>query len=169
MHTHARLVRATGSFARATSQKYLPNNNTLRYQDGYPIHWFMQESVYELSEIAGQEISWRRFRPNVVIQGGAAQTEHLIFKGEIGSVPFVDPKPCDRCPVTTFDQDTSEYVGPEPLKSLATYKKWRNKNGDLKVIFGENMLPLATAWIKVGDQLNLVSKRDPPLVYGASV
>ena len=59
-----RLVKAAGSFHRDARQNYVENNNTVRFQDGYPVHWFFQESVDELSQIAGEPISWGIFRPN---------------------------------------------------------------------------------------------------------
>ena len=43
-------------------------------------------------------------------------------------------KPCDRCVVTTTDQATAER-GLEPLRTLATYRRW-----DGKVWFGQNVV-----------------------------
>lgn len=96
----ARLVKAGDSFHRDAKQNYVPNTNTVRFQDAYPVHWLFQESVDELSQIAGELISWRTFRPNLVVSGSPAQTEHVVYKGEVSGIPFVNPKPCDRCPVT---------------------------------------------------------------------
>lgn len=163
------LVKAAGPFQRAVSQKWLPNDNTLRFQDGYPIHWFLQESVTELSQRAGVDISWRRFRPNFVVEGGNPQAEHLIYQGALNGIPFLQVKPCDRCPTTTVDQDLGKITGTEPLRTLGTYKNWRNMEGAKKVIFGENLLPLARGEVKVGDEMVMTSIRDPPLVYGAKV
>lgn len=75
---YARLVKATGSFHRDARQNYIQNTNTVRFQDAYPAHWFFQESVDELSQIAGETISWKTFRPNLVARGSPAQTEHVF-------------------------------------------------------------------------------------------
>jgi uncharacterized protein len=158
-----RLVRASGSFYRLARQNYMPNANPISFQDAYPIHWVMQESVNELSKIAGQEIPWTRFRPNVVGEGGEPQVEHEIHEGKFGEVLFVQPKPCTRCPVTTVDQDVGEKRGTEPLTSLNDYKRW-DKTGE--VLFGENILPLGSGLIRVGDDISELSARYPPLVYG---
>ena len=158
-----RLVRASGSFHRLASQNYMQNTNPILFQDAYPIHWFMQESVDELSAIAGQEIPWTRFRPNIVGEGGEPQAEHRMYEGMMGEVRFVQPKPCTRCPVTTVDQDEGERRGTEPLTSLSTYKRWGKTS---EVLFGENVLPLSNGLIRVGDDISQLSARNPPLVYG---
>jgi uncharacterized protein len=158
-----RLVKATGPFHRLAGQRYMANDNQIVFQDAYPIHWIMQESVDELSGISGQKIPWTRFRPNIVGEGGEPQVEHEIHEGAVGEVRFVQPKPCTRCPVTTVDQDEGEKRGNEPLTSLSRYKKWERTE---EVIFGENMLPLCSGLIRVGDSIEQLSARNPPLVYG---
>jgi len=160
-----RLVKASGAFYRLARQNCMPNTNQIMFQDAYPIHWVMQESVDELSTIAGQEIPWTRFRPNIVGEGGEPQVEHELHEGTIGEVHFVQPKPCTRCPVTTVDQEAGEKRGTEPLTSLGPYKRW-DKTGE--VIFGENILPLESGLIRVGDEIFELSARNPPLVYGVN-
>jgi uncharacterized protein YcbX len=158
-----RLVRASGPFHRLASQNYMQNTNQIMFQDAYPVHWFMQESVDELSEVAGQEIPWTSFRPNIVGQGGEPQAEHGMYEGMIGEVHFVQPKPCTRCPVTTVDQEKGERRGMEPLSALSTYKRWSKTR---ELIFGENALPLNSGVVRVGDEISQLSARDPLLVYG---
>jgi uncharacterized protein YcbX len=158
-----RLVEAGGPFHRLAKQNYMQNTNEIMFQDAYPIHWVMQESVDELSKIAGQDIPWTRFRPNFVGEGGEPRAEHEIHEGKIGEVHFVQPKPCTRCPVTTVDQDAGEWRGTEPLTSLNKYMRW-GKTGE--VLFGENILPTQGGLIRVGDDILELSARDPRLVYG---
>jgi uncharacterized protein len=160
---NVRLVRASGAFYRLARQNYMANTNQIMSQDAYPVHWVMQESVNELAEIAGHEIPWTRFRPNIVGEGGKPQVDHEIYEGRIGEVYFVQPKPCTRCPVTTVDQEVGEKRGTEPLTSLSSYKRW-NKTGE--TIFGENILPLRSGLIRVGDEISELSARHSPLVYG---
>lgn len=164
-----RLVKAAGSFQRNARQNYVANENTVRFQDGYPIHWFYQESVDELSQVAQEPISWTIFRPNLVTSGSPAQTEHALYAGEIAGIPFINPKPCDRCPVTNVDQETGEVKVGRALRHLAKYKRWVKNTGEQVVIFGENMLPQGEGEIKVGDELVLTERRNPPLKYGAKV
>ncbi len=169
LQLQTRLVKAAGSFRRDARQNYAVNDNTVRFQDGYPVHWFYQESVDELSKFAEEPISWRTFRPNLVASGSPAQTEHVIYSGEVAGIPFFDPKPCDRCPVTNVDQETGELKVGRALRHLAKYKRWQKNTGEQAVIFGENMLPLSEGQINVGDEIVLIERRYPPLKYGAKL
>lgn len=169
LNLQTRLVKAAGSFHRDARQNYVANGNTVRFQDGYPIHWFYQESVNELSDRAGEPISWRTFRPNLVTSGSPAQTEHVFAAGEIAGIPFLNPKPCDRCPVTNVDQETGEIKAGRALTHLAKYKRWRKNTGEQVVIFGENMLPQGEGEIAAGDEIVLTERRNPPLAYGAKI
>lgn len=167
--TDVKLVKAAGTFSRLADQDYAPNDAQIGFQDGYPVHWFFDESVAELSQVAGEPISWQSFRPQIVAEGSPAQTEHLVYAGTVADVSFTDPKPCGRCPVTNVDQETGEVKVGRALTPLATYKRWRNQDGAVKVIFGENMLPEGSGEIAVGDEIVMTARRNPPLVYGAKV
>lgn len=159
-------VRTAGPWDRMTRQNYLENNNPVRTQDGYPVHWFPVEDLLELSEKAGAEVPWTRFRPQIVVEGMPSQAVHQVFEGTIAGIPFVDAKPCDRCQIPQINQDSGEVTNIKPLSVLKTYKKWIKNDGDIGYIFGENMLPLDSGVIAVGDQLVVSSHRNPSLVYG---
>ncbi len=163
---NVRLVKAVGSFNRMSRQNYMLNDNPLRFQDGYPIHWFPIESVNELSEKAGEAVQWQRFRPQIVAEGMSPQYEHQVRTGYLGDVSFIDPKPCERCTIPLVDQETGKVSKKEPNHTLATYKQWKNIYGDNSVIFGENMLPCREGTIRVGDTIGIVEMRNPPLAYG---
>lgn len=169
-----RLVKAGDSFERPVSQKWHENNNRVRFQDGYPVHWFYQESLDELNrriEEGGEPaVPWTRFRPNIVAKGAPEPDfEHQIHKGAFGEIPVLEPKPCDRCPVTLVDQDSGQRVSGEPLKTLNTYKRWRRPDkNSISVIFGENALPSGTGEVNVGQEITVVEFRTPPLRYGGS-
>lgn len=164
-----RIVKAAGPFYRPARQNYIKNDNTIRFQDGYPIHWFPIESVEELSSIAGYEIPWQTFRPQIVVAGMDAQYEHKVYSGTIAGLDFVDPKPCDRCPVTNVDQNTGDVKVGRAMAPLSRYKNWKNNNGERKIIFGENMLVLGKGPVSIGDKIVTKSHRTPPLIYGATV
>ena len=160
----ARLVRADAS--RRAKQDYVENDNPIGTQDAHPVHWFPIESVIELSQRMGSDISWQAFRPQVVVADMPAQYEHRIATGEIAGIPFIDPNPCYRCPVTMVDPKTGIVrKDGEPLKTLQTYKRWRKSETERPVIFGENMLPLGEGIIRVGSQLTVSGLRDPPIEY----
>ncbi len=164
-----RLVRASGEYDRSARQNYLANSSKIAFQDSYPILWMSQASLDELSERADQEIPWKSFRPNIVVNELSARYEHQVFEGTIGGISFVDPKPCDRCPITNIDQETGEIMEIKPMSILKEYKKWNKGRGAHPVIFGENMLPQGVGYISKGSKLTTISHKNPPLVYGESV
>jgi uncharacterized protein len=68
-------------------------------------------------------------------------------------------KPCARCVVTTIDPATAT-PGHEPLRTLATYRRW-----DGKVWFGQNVIHRAAGLITVGDSVTVLQAgaARPPL------
>jgi uncharacterized protein len=162
-----RLVRAVGSeFNRQARQTYVSNDNGMRFQDGYPIHWFPMASVRELEDKAGVELGWERFRPQMVAERFDAQTEHLIWLAMMADIPFDQPKPDERCPVPQINQDTGEKTA-EPNRTLMQYKVWKNKRGEFNPIFGENANPRAEGIVRVGDRIEVLEFREEALVYGS--
>ena len=58
--------------------------------------------------------------------------------------------PCARCSMTTVDQATGAFEGPEPLRTLATYR--RDATEPTHVNFGQNLIPeTKSATLRVGD------------------
>lgn len=161
-----RLIKSEGSFKRLAQQTYIENDNTIRYQDGYPIHLFTQASLDELAERAKQEFSWKRFRPQIVLDQLPAQYEHQIVEGEINGVKFLNAKPCGRCPITKVDPETAKREKEQPLATLDTYMYWINPDGEGKTIFGQNTLVYGECDIRVGDPVNVLSIREQPFEFG---
>jgi uncharacterized protein len=93
-----------------------------------------------------------RFRPNVVVSGAEAWAEDgwLGRRLRIGTVTFRAAKACDRCVVTTTDQDTGER-GREPLRSLA-----KHRNVNQKLLFGTNLIPDGIGYITTGDPIEVL-------------
>lgn len=115
------------------------------FADGYPLLMLTEASVDDLSQRVGYGIPMNRFRPNVVIEGATAYADDHWHRIQIGSLEFVNAKPCERCTVTTVDQITG-VRGSEPLTTLATYR--RTAGG---ILMGQNLIHQATGVIKVGD------------------
>ncbi|WP_109508218.1 MOSC domain-containing protein [Nocardioides speluncae] len=110
----------------------------------------LQEWVAETSSpIEPVEISIRRFRPNIVIDGDEPFAEDGWSRVRIGEVDFRFQQICDRCVFTTIDPDTLAR-GPEPIRTLARHRKW-----DGKTWFGIRLVPLlgdgGPGTIRVGD------------------
>jgi uncharacterized protein YcbX len=122
------------------------------FADAYPLLLTSTSSLDDLNARLEQPVPMDRFRPNLVVSGGAPWSEDgwaRLRVGE-GEVAFRVAKPCDRCTVTTVDQRTGER-GVEPLRTLATFRK----NGN-DVLFGQNCLPDVLGQIAVGDSVHVL-------------
>lgn len=125
------------------------------FADGYPILMFDEASVALITEKAGEEIPENRFRGNIIFRGGHAHIEDEISVFEINGDTYHGIKPCTRCIMTTIDQQRAT-GGPEPLKSLASYRKVNNK-----IKFGQNVIPPASGTIALGDTITVKEMTEP--------
>jgi len=154
----AHLVWLDDPTRRPVEKPYAQPGDTVTFADGYPLLVANEASLHALNDwlIEEQSPEWplpmTRFRPNVVVGGGTAWAEDdwIGRRIRIGNVMFRAPKPCDRCVVTTTDQDTGAR-GHEPLRTLARH---RNVNQGLR--FAMNLIPDETGVIAVGDDVTLV-------------
>ncbi|MDF2694293.1 MAG: Flavodoxin reductase [Labilithrix sp.] len=123
------------------------------FADAFPVLVASLASLADLNTRLEQQgkaaVPMDRFRPNVVVEGGAPFDEDAAQTMRIGSVVFRTPKRCARCQVTTVDQQTGA-TSKEPLRTLAGYRTEANK-----VYFAMNAIPdLApntSATLSVGD------------------
>jgi uncharacterized protein YcbX len=95
-----------------------------------------------------------RFRPNLVVKGGEPFVEDSWNRIRIGNVEIAVVKPCARCEVTTFDNDTLER-SKEPLKTLGKYRKHK-----LGAIFGQNAIPLNEGRLRLGMSVDVLSRAE---------
>jgi MOSC domain-containing protein len=123
------------------------------FADASPFLIISEASLADLNHRLPQPIPMDRFRPNIVVGGVLdSYAEDRWQSIDIGALRFRNGAPCIRCVVTTTDQITLER-GPEPLKTLATYR--RNSNGG--VHFGMNFFcESSTGTIRVGDVIRLI-------------
>ena len=93
-----------------------------------------------------------RFRPNLVIAGWPdAHTEDRVLRASAGEVEFGYAARAIRCAVPTVDQATGEKRGPEPTRTLATYRRQPDYGGG--VSFGMKAAVLRTGTVTVGDEI----------------
>jgi uncharacterized protein YcbX len=90
-------------------------------------------------------LNMRRFRPNIVVDGGEPFAEDEWKRLWIGDVPFRVSEQCSRCAVTMIDPETLTQ-SPEPMRTLALR---RRREG--KVWFGVRLVPEAVGEIHVDD------------------
>ena len=145
-----RLVYMPNTSTRVVNPKYA-QNKIVSFADGYPILIIGEESLADLNRRMKTPLPMNRFRPNLVFSGGNPFEEDGWKRFKIENVSFGVVKPCDRCVVTTTDQETAERAH-EPLKTLATYRK---QNGN--VMFGMNVVPESLGKISVGEEIKLIS------------
>ena len=138
------LVYMPESTVRPASPAYAPAGTRVSFADAYPFLLLSEESLGDLNRRMAAPLPMNRFRPNLVIAGGEPYAEDGLREFDIGRLPFRGVKLCDRCVLTTTDQDTTER-GVEPLRTLATYRKW-----DGKVWFGQNVVHAGPGRLEVG-------------------
>lgn len=141
-----RLVYMPESAKRRINREYNAGQDLVGFADAYPILVASEASIEELNGRLDSPIPIQRFRPNLVIKGCDPFEEDSWSRLQIGAVTLRAARPCIRCLVTTQDPDTGKSLGPEPLKTLATYRKV--KNG---VKFGMYYIPETLGCIALGD------------------
>ena len=155
-----RLVHAGAAYSRPLPARKLPSTLDIRlstrhevsFADGFPFLVIAEESLADLNARLGAPLPMNRFRPNLVVAGAAPYAEDTWGRFRIGGVVFHGATRCGRCVVTTTDQLTAGR-GPEPLRTLATYR--RDAGGD--VMFGRNLIhETKTGRLAVGDAVELL-------------
>lgn len=144
------LVYMPESAFRQVDRQYFERKQRVGFADGFPFLMTHQSSLDELSQRINKSLSMRRFRPNIVVDGGVPWQEDGWSKIKIGQLSFAVVKPCSRCVMTTIEPDTLAR-STEPLKTLSGYRKT-----DSGVIFGQNLVHLDRGIIQVGDQVEIL-------------
>jgi hypothetical protein len=131
---------------------------TVSLADGYPLLVTTLASLDALNSLLAQgdhadegPLPMNRFRPNMVVAGTEAWAEDQWSRIAVGEVVFRVARPCGRCVVTTTDQDSGAR-GREPLHTLA-----RHRRRDGQLVFGQNLVPLGTGTIRVGDPVRVLA------------
>ncbi|WP_250403598.1 MOSC domain-containing protein [Streptomyces cellostaticus] len=131
---------------------------TVSFADGYPLLLTGAASLGALNELIARgehaaegPLPMNRFRPSVVVEGTEPWAEDGWSALSIGEVDFRVARPCARCVVTTTDQDTTRR-GREPLHTLARHRRTGGR-----LLFGQNLVPLAPGTIRVGDPVRVLS------------
>ncbi|GAB3138713.1 MOSC domain-containing protein [Micromonospora sonneratiae] len=153
-----RLVWLGDPTVRPVNPRYGEPGDRVSFADGYPVLLANTASLDVLNgwiRDSGSEegpLPMARFRPNLVVDGAEpwAEDDWLGRRLQIGTVVFRAVKPCDRCVVTTTDQETGQR-GREPLRTLG-----RHRNVDQGLLFGLNLVPDGTGEVHVGDEVRLL-------------
>jgi uncharacterized protein len=150
--TDARLVWLGDPTVRPVAENAL-DGDRVSFADAYPLLLTTTASLDAVNdwllEEGEERVPMTRFRPNLVVDGAAPWAEDGWVGGRlrIGDVTFRAAKPCDRCLVTTIDQDSAE-VGREPLRILGRYRRFPGG-----LMFGINLIPDGVGVLRVGDRV----------------
>lgn len=145
----SRLVRAAPEHDRVTDGL---TPGTSGFADSSPVHVISLATFDDLNRritAAGRlPVPMDRFRPNIVVDGwDVPQTEDRARRVTVGGGELGFAKLAVRCAVTLVDQRTGDKAGPEPLRTLASYR--RVPEGG--VAFGSKFSVLGTGKVAVGD------------------
>jgi uncharacterized protein YcbX len=152
------LTRALGVAARAV---YMPDeshrpvegdaNGLVSFADAFPFLILSEASLEDLNRRLPAPLAMQRFRPNLVVRGVAPYAEDGWARLRIDDVELRGVKRCARCVLTTIDPETGE-PGPEPLRTLSTYRK-----EDHAIYFGMNLVHHGRGAIRVGDPVHILA------------
>jgi uncharacterized protein len=146
LETRCRAVFLPDEAVRPVHSDYA-SGHRVGFADGFPLLLATTASLTELNRRLPAPLPMDRFRPNVVVEGAPApHAEDGWRRIRAGSVEIHLVKPCARCIVTTVDPARGVLAGPEPLRTLATYRRWEGN-----VFFGQNGVVARKGTLHVGD------------------
>lgn len=161
----ARVVHLPERYASPSASRHARPGDEVSFADGYPLLVASEGSLDDLGariEARGDaRVPMVRFRPNVVVRGAPAWDEDGWAAIAIGGVRLRAPKPCERCVMTTIDPASAK-AGPEPLRTLASFRK---REGG--VWFGVNLQPDDEGDVAVGDPVRVLERKPAPVFEGA--
>lgn len=155
----SRLVRVPDDHQRVTSGL---TPGTAGFADGHAAVVGSLSSLDLLNERilarGGEAVPMERFRPNIVVSGWPdPHTEDRVRRVRLGTAELGYAKVCIRCAVTTVDQVSGEKRGPEPLRSLAGYRR----ADDGGVAFCSKFAVTAPGTVSVDDPLEVTEWAEP--------
>ncbi len=151
--TPCRLVRIGPAFRRPVERGTAHPGDRFSFADGAPLLVTTTASLQELNRrlaaTDGAPVTMDRFRPNLVLDGGAPFAEDYWSALDVAGARFRAAGPCSRCLVITADQFTGQR-GKEPLKTLTTFR--RTVLDSPSVHFGVNLIQESkSGLVRVGD------------------
>ena len=137
---------------------YAKQGDRTGFADGFPLLLIAQASLDDLNSQLEQPVSMQRFRPNFVVAGCAAFAEDSWKIIHINTLVLHVVKPCSRCIITTVNPTLGLITSPEPLRTLATYRKRDNK-----IYFGQNIIHQNTGQVTLGEKIAISRYFNDPL------
>ncbi|MFI1187068.1 MOSC domain-containing protein [Streptomyces californicus] len=144
---------------------------TSGYADSSAVHLLTRASYAllgtRLAERGAGPLPLDRFRPNIVVDSApgeagaedwaaAPHAEDRVRRATVGSAELGYAKLAVRCAVTLVDQEAGARGGPEPLRTLATYRR-----APFGVVFGAKFSVTRPGEVSVGDEVAVAEWGDP--------
>ncbi|MCU7959732.1 MAG: MOSC domain-containing protein [gamma proteobacterium symbiont of Bathyaustriella thionipta] len=152
LQTDCELVQIADTEQRRVDPQYAQPHDEVGFADGFPLLLIGQGSLDELNSRLSSPVEMRRFRPNLVVSGAPAHAEDHWSGISLGDTHFRVVKPCSRCVIPSVDPDTG-VRGSEPLKTLASYRRWDNK-----IWFGQNLIADGAGEVRLGQKVVVTEK-----------
>lgn len=149
-----RLVRVPPDHRRVASGELV---GTAGFADGQAVTVASTASLDDLNgrivERDGEPVPMSRFRPNIVVDGWPEPfTEDRVRRMAIGGARFGYAKRDTRCSATLVDQQSGVRAGPEPIRTLAGY---RRDPEERRVSFAMKCNVIHGGGIAVGDEVDV--------------
>ena len=161
-----RLILLPRAVDRLMTDPRAPPNSPVSFADGFPYLLACSSSLAALNAVAPPQLtplSMARFRPNIVVGGGAGRgpfEEARWARIEVGGVPFTAPKRCGRCKIPSLRP--TDGVQEDPAWPAEGLRSLGQANG-ADVIFGQNLVCTAPAGVvRVGDSVKVVEVGEVP-------
>ncbi|MGV8873285.1 MAG: MOSC domain-containing protein [Rhodococcus sp. (in: high G+C Gram-positive bacteria)] len=147
----SRLVAAPRDLGRVTDGI---SPGSAQFADSSAVHILSTATLAELNSRLDAALPMNRFRPNIVVEGwDDPHLEDEVREVAIGSAVLAYTKLAIRCAVTTVEQSTGRRDGVEPLRTLGTYRRAKQKG----VAFGSKFSVPQEGRVTVGDELRVGS------------
>ncbi|HEY6788406.1 MAG TPA: MOSC N-terminal beta barrel domain-containing protein [Trebonia sp.] len=149
----SRLVRVPPEHDRVTDGL---TPGTSGFADSCAVHLLSQSTLdllnMQLAERGAAPLPVNRFRPNIVVAGWEdPHVEDRARRITVGDAELGYAKLAIRCSVTLVDQEAGTRAGPEPLRTLAGYR--RAAAGGVAI--GSKLAVLRPGKLSVGDEVNV--------------
>lgn len=122
-------------------------NSEKSFTDTAPVHIISTASINYLNSLLSEPISYKRFRPNLVLQHSTPFIEDELTDFNVNGIQFNFIKKCARCTVPNVNQNTGK-ISKEPMKTLNNIRRFGGK-----VYFGSLFKNLNNGKISVGNDI----------------
>lgn len=136
------------------------NPGALMYHDDGCVHVLTEGSLEDLNSRLEEKVSYRNFRPCILVAGAGAFAEDTWKWIKVGTSILMFLNSCSRCVMTTVNPETGIKTEKEPLTTLKSYRQSSNPEDKKKFgespLFGVYMGSYLSGFIKNGDAVSAI-------------